>query len=31
MDMEGKLEKHYEDLDKWFQGLHDRPVTEDED
>ncbi|KAH8636854.1 hypothetical protein IG631_08689 [Alternaria alternata] len=31
MDMDGKLEKHYEDLEKWFQGLHDRPVVEDED
>ncbi|CAN9087983.1 unnamed protein product [Alternaria alternata] len=31
MDMDGKLERHYENLDKWSQGLHDRPVAEDED
>ena len=31
MDMDGKLERHYEDLDKWFQGLHDRPIVEEED
>jgi hypothetical protein len=31
MDMEGKLEKHYGDLDKWFQSLNGRPVVEDKD
>ncbi|CAI9626458.1 unnamed protein product [Alternaria burnsii] len=30
MDVDGKLERHCEDLDKGFQGLHDRPVAEDE-
>ncbi|KAB2109960.1 hypothetical protein AG0111_0g1985 [Alternaria gaisen] len=31
MYMDGKLERHYEDLDKLFQGLHDRPIVEEED
>ncbi|OWY42911.1 hypothetical protein AALT_g427 [Alternaria alternata] len=31
MDMGGKMEKHYEDLDKWFQSLHDRPIVKDDD
>ncbi|KAL1801301.1 hypothetical protein ACET3X_001643 [Alternaria dauci] len=30
MDMDGRLEKHYEDLDKWFQSLQNRPVVRDE-
>ncbi|CAN9127302.1 unnamed protein product [Alternaria sp. RS040] len=30
MDMDGKLEKHYGDLDKWFQSLNGRPIVEDE-
>ena len=31
VDMDGKLERHYKDLDKWFQDLHDRPVAREED
>ncbi|CAN9087740.1 unnamed protein product [Alternaria alternata] len=31
MDIDGKMEKHYEDLDKWFQSLHDRPIVKDDD
>jgi hypothetical protein len=28
--MDEKLEKHYEDLDNWFQNVQDRPVVEEE-
>jgi hypothetical protein len=29
--IDGRLEKHYEDLDRWYQSVQGRPVVRDED